>query len=46
MRSVKDIFKGKDFLWGSATAAYQCEGGWNAGGKVAVNGIISATIAR
>ncbi|EPQ5853004.1 glycoside hydrolase family 1 protein [Klebsiella oxytoca] len=33
MRSVKDIFKGKDFLWGSATAAYQCEGGWNAGGK-------------
>ncbi|UXO81821.1 glycoside hydrolase family 1 protein [Klebsiella michiganensis] len=33
MRSVKDIFKGKDFLWGSATAAYQCEGGWNTGGK-------------
>lgn len=22
-----------EFLWGSATAAYQCEGGWNAGGK-------------
>lgn len=21
------------FLWGSATAAYQCEGAWNAGGK-------------
>lgn len=23
----------KDFLWGSASAAYQCEGGWNEGGK-------------
>ena len=23
----------KDFLWGSATAAYQCEGAWNEGGK-------------
>lgn len=22
-----------DFLWGSATASYQCEGGWNADGK-------------
>lgn len=23
----------KQFLWGSATAAYQCEGGWKEGGK-------------
>jgi len=23
----------KDFLWGSASAAYQCEGGWNLDGK-------------
>ena len=23
----------KKFLWGSATAAYQCEGGWKEGGK-------------
>lgn len=23
----------KDFLWGGATAANQCEGGWNLGGK-------------
>lgn len=23
----------KNFLWGSATAAYQCEGAWNEGGK-------------
>ena len=23
----------KDFLWGTASAAYQCEGGWNEGGK-------------
>ncbi len=23
----------KDFLWGGATAACQCEGAWNEGGK-------------
>lgn len=23
----------KNFLWGGATAANQCEGGWNEGGK-------------
>ena len=23
----------KDFLWGGATAAHQCEGAWQAGGK-------------
>ena len=22
-----------DFMWGSATAAYQCEGAWNEGDK-------------
>ena len=24
----------KDFLWGSATASYQCEGAWQEGGRV------------
>lgn len=24
----------KDFLWGSATASYQCEGAWNEDGKI------------
>ena len=24
---------GEKFLWGSATAAYQCEGAWDADGK-------------
>src|SRR5699024_7591866 len=33
MRSFKEVFKDKDFLWGSGTAAYQCEGGWNEDGK-------------
>ena len=23
----------KDFLWGGATAASQCEGGWQSGGR-------------
>ena len=23
-----------DFLWGGATASYQCEGGWQEGGRV------------
>ena len=23
----------KDFLWGAACSAYQCEGAWNEGGK-------------
>ncbi|MBQ3384013.1 MAG: family 1 glycosylhydrolase [Erysipelotrichaceae bacterium] len=27
------IMRRKDFLWGSATAAYQCEGAWNLDGK-------------
>jgi len=33
MRNYTDVFKDKDFLWGSATAAYQCEGAWNIDGK-------------
>ncbi|MDE6475275.1 MAG: family 1 glycosylhydrolase [Erysipelotrichaceae bacterium] len=33
----------KDFLWGGATAANQCEGGWNEGGKgLAASDVISA----
>lgn len=29
MRKFSEIFKDKDFLWGSGTAAYQCEGAWD-----------------
>ena len=32
----------KDFLWGGAVAAHQCEGAWNADGKgVCVQDIIT-----
>lgn len=33
MRKFADVFKYKDFLSGSGTAAYQCEGAWNEDGK-------------
>lgn len=32
----------KDFLWGGATAANQCEGAWNIDGKGKVSRIICA----
>ena len=31
----------KDFLWGTATAAYQIEGAWNKNGKDFLSGIFS-----
>lgn len=33
MRSYSKVFEGNKFLWGSATAAYQCEGAWNEDNK-------------
>ena len=31
------------FLWGSATASYQCEGAWNEDGKGSASGISLTT---
>ena len=31
-----------DFLWGGATASYQCEGGWQEGGRVAAYEVMLA----
>lgn len=33
MRSYSEVFNEKNFLWGSGSAAYQCEGAWNEDGK-------------
>lgn len=33
MKEKEELTMSKTFLWGSATAAYQCEGAWNVEGK-------------
>lgn len=33
VRRIEDVWSRGEFLWGSATAAYQCEGAWKEGGK-------------
>ncbi|WP_212745535.1 glycoside hydrolase family 1 protein [Marinilactibacillus psychrotolerans] len=33
MGKIDNVFSERNFLWGSGTAAYQCEGGWDADKK-------------